>query len=758
MSETDPQETLDTRDWQPRQDRNPTATEKPLSFDPRAYDLLEELGKGGMGEVYRTRDPALGRDLAIKVMKEQFRSIVEAESRFLREARITGLLQHPGIVSVHNLGRLADGRLHYTMRLVYGKTFANILAQEAGQAERLPSLLAIFEKVCQAVAYAHSKRVIHRDLKPANVMVGQFGEVQVMDWGLAKVLMAEGEPADKTKQSGTESTWISADATETPSDMTQAGSSLGTPAYMSPEQALGEWDTVDERTDVFALGAILYEILIGRPPYSGRDGYEVLRRARRGDLAEALAQLEKCLADASLRALCRECLSPEPDGRPRDAGAVAIRVANYQMEVQERLRRVELERVAAETRAREEQARAIVERERAEAERRAKWRMFALLLMMVAFLGLGIFSSWWIIREREARAADILARQVADAQEKEAGNYWVRGRDLYEKGLIEEAIAEFRDAIRAKSDYAPAHNFLGVALSAQGKLDEAIASFKRSIESDPTFSYPQFNLGIALRKKGDVEGAIACLKKAIELEPRNANPHDYLGDVLVEKGLLDEAVAEYREAVRLAPEDEDFHFDLAECLRQKGQLEDAITEYRESIRLEPDKALFHSSLGKALDAKAHLQEAITEYRKAIQLLSKEKGGAKSIGMANTLALLGSDLLKLQKYPEAEAVLRDSLTILQQKEPDEWTTFETRSLLGGALLGQKKYAEAESLLTQGYEGMKQRRSKIPSEEIDKLNEALERLVLLYETTGNKEKASHWRKILSEAKAAQKKPKP
>lgn len=168
----------------------PPAT--PFELDPRRYELCEMLGHGGMGEVYRCGDPALGRDLAIKIMKADLCGHADIERRFLREARITASLQHPGIVPIHNLGRLADGRLHYTMRMLReGRTFADILKEQAGKPERVPSLLAIFEKVCAAAAYAHSKRVIHRDLKPPNIMVGKFGEVQVLDWGLAKLLTAE---------------------------------------------------------------------------------------------------------------------------------------------------------------------------------------------------------------------------------------------------------------------------------------------------------------------------------------------------------------------------------------------------------------------------------------------------------------------------------------------------------------------------------------------------------------------------------------
>jgi serine/threonine-protein kinase len=373
------------------------AEDKPLAplsqWDLRDYALIESLGQGGMGQVYRSCDPALERDLAVKVMKAELRGIAEVERRFLREARITGSLQHPSIVAVHNFGRLPDGRLHYTMRLVRGRTFAEILKEEAGQPERCPSLLGIFEKICQAVAYAHSKRVIHRDLKPANVMVGRFGEVQVMDWGLAKLLTADDRAAvDAPPDDG--GTVIRTEPVDTPVDVTRLGSALGTPAYMSPEQAAGDWEVVDERADVFALGSILCEILTGRAAYIDIDRENVLRRARRGDLTLALGRLQQCGADAALVVLCLACLAPERQDRPRDAGQVAKRVATYQTEVQERLRQAELERATAEIRAQEEKA-------RASAERRAKRRTVALtaaVFIMLAGSGGGL---WWQQRKQE---------------------------------------------------------------------------------------------------------------------------------------------------------------------------------------------------------------------------------------------------------------------------------------------------------------------------------------------------------------------
>ena len=160
------------------------------------YQLLGEIARGGMGSVLRGRDPDLGRDLALKVLLDQHRDQSDLVNRFLEEAQICGQLQHPGVVPVYDLGTLADHRPFFAMKLVKGQTLAALLAARSSPADDLPRFLSIFEAICQTMAYAHARGVIHRDLKPSNVMVGSFGEVQVMDWGLAKVLPKDGPKQD----------------------------------------------------------------------------------------------------------------------------------------------------------------------------------------------------------------------------------------------------------------------------------------------------------------------------------------------------------------------------------------------------------------------------------------------------------------------------------------------------------------------------------------------------------------------------------
>ena len=160
----------------------------PTADRPVRVQLLGEIARGGMGVVLKGRDPDLGRDLAVKVLLEAHKEKPDLVRRFVEEAQIGGQLQHPGVVPVYELGTFGDRRPYFTMKLVKGQTLAELLAERKSPADDLPRFLAIFEQICQTMAYAHARDVIHRDLKPSNVMVGSFGEVQVMDWGLAKVL------------------------------------------------------------------------------------------------------------------------------------------------------------------------------------------------------------------------------------------------------------------------------------------------------------------------------------------------------------------------------------------------------------------------------------------------------------------------------------------------------------------------------------------------------------------------------------------
>jgi tetratricopeptide (TPR) repeat protein/predicted Ser/Thr protein kinase len=299
--------------------------------DLPGYKFLRVLDKGGMGLVWLVLDLQFQRLLAVKVMRAG-----ASGERFFAEARITAKLAHPSIIPVHAMGTLADGRPYYTMKLVEGKSLAEKLQAEPDLASQRTELLQIFARVCEAMAFAHRFRVIHRDLKPIHVMVGEHGEVYVIDWGLAKML-------------GRSDVLVPAGSPDWPNRIsTIHGQVMGTWAYMPPEQANGRIKEMDRRSDVFGLGGILCVILTGKPPYLGTTLDDVMRQARDADLSDAYARLETCGADAELIELAKHCLAKEPDDRPQDAREVAMAVKTYLADVQERAQKARVAQAVAE--------------------------------------------------------------------------------------------------------------------------------------------------------------------------------------------------------------------------------------------------------------------------------------------------------------------------------------------------------------------------------------------------------------------------
>ena len=289
------------------------------------YEMLEELGAGGMGEVLRVRDRSLKRTVAMKVASPELQATAEGLSRFVEEAQVAAQLQHPGIVPVHELGRLPDGRVCFTMKEVEGITLADAIKDVhrasttgAWQAGTLGwtfrRLLDAFRRVCEAMAHAHSRGVCHRDLKPANIMLGAFGEVLVVDWGLAKVVGGADLAPVRTARS------------EDDSLKTQLGWVAGTPAYMAPEQAGSELTRIGPGSDVYALGAILYAILNGRPPYQGGRAVFVLVAVLTGPPEWPTTGSP---IPEELRAICERAMERQPEDRYDTAAQLGRAVGDW---------------------------------------------------------------------------------------------------------------------------------------------------------------------------------------------------------------------------------------------------------------------------------------------------------------------------------------------------------------------------------------------------------------------------------------------
>ena len=298
-------------------DRTSTLSVGAATSDGQRFRLLRPHARGGLGEVFVALDAELHREVALKQILEKHADDPASRQRFVAEAEITGGLEHPGVVPVYGLGTYGGGRPYYAMRFIRGDSLKeaiehfhrdDALKNDPGRrALELRKLLRRFLDVCNAIDYAHSRGVIHRDIKPANIILGKHGETLVVDWGLAKAVgradPAAGEQTIAPSSSG--------------SSETLPGSAMGTPAYMSPEQAGGDLDRLGPRSDVYSLGATLYCLLTGKPPFEGDDIGEILRRVQAGDVRaprEVVPALDKALESVCLKAMAT---------RPHDRYATA---------------------------------------------------------------------------------------------------------------------------------------------------------------------------------------------------------------------------------------------------------------------------------------------------------------------------------------------------------------------------------------------------------------------------------------------------
>jgi WD40 repeat protein/serine/threonine protein kinase/orotate phosphoribosyltransferase len=300
------------------------------------FRIVRPHARGGLGEVFVAIDPELDRQVALKELRAYHAYDPVSQERFLLEARVTGRLEHPGIVPVYGLGRYADGRPYYAMRFIEGETLSQAIERfhtSEGLLRNKPverevafrRLLRSVVDACNAVAYAHSRGVVHRDLKPENIMLGRFGETLVVDWGIAKPF------ADPVREPAGGS---SLDPITDEASLTRPGSAIGTPQYMSPEQALGELERVGTASDVYSLGATLYCLLVGHGPFSSGGVADVLQRVSRG-IFPAPRRLRRSI-DPALEALCLKAMALHPEDRHASPLALAEGIEAWMADVRYR--------------------------------------------------------------------------------------------------------------------------------------------------------------------------------------------------------------------------------------------------------------------------------------------------------------------------------------------------------------------------------------------------------------------------------------
>ena len=674
------------------------------------YELLDELGRGGVGVVHRGHDADLGRDVALKLLREDFADQPELVQRFVEEAQIGGQLTHPGVVPVYELG-LRDGtRPFFAMKLVKGETLAALLGRRAEPADGRRRLLGIFAQVCQTVAYAHARSVIHRDLKPSNVMVGAFGEVQVVDWGCAKVLRRGGVWDERLAQRAT--TLIATVRSAREGSQSIAGSVMGTPRYMPPEQALGRVDDLDERSDVFSLGAILCEILTGLPPYVD----DALLAASQARLEDAHARLDACGAGPELVALAKRAMAPLPKDRPASAQELAEHVGAYLAE--------------AETRAHRARVDAAQRQAEAERQRRARGIGLATAAVVACLILLGVGGWQRIAAERtaaEQQRRGVLEAAVREAERLAAANDFAaatvaaaRARDLaarpVEHAEAEALLARFEREGRAfeetqrrrREDQALLHEIedlraccgdeadvdapLLAALADRGlALDGALA--ERLAASHLAADFAANLDGWALRRKrtgGDGE-TLAALARRVDASPDALRDALHAGDPVRLRHLIEEtAVADLsraalanvidvldpdaalvllKEAAELHPGDIRIQASLARACRRAGDHVAEARAWAAGVALRPHGLAARHRLGLALAKGGDAATAGAVHGAALEWLS-----ADLVRLRSHLAEEPDEVrraLRSWKRVAAVAPIREGLDALPSADREAW---------------------------------------------------------------------------------------
>jgi len=507
------------------------------------------------------------------------------------------------------------------------------------------------------MAFAHDKQVIHRDLKPQNIMIGRHGEIQVMDWGLAKLCHNEADASAEVapEDSVAATHLLHADRT--------AEVAIGTFAYMPPEQAENGF-AADSRSDVFSLGGILCFLLTGSPPYSADEGISVDMKARKADLQAANDLLDRCPADPRIVNLARTCLDPDPAARPQTAGAVSDFVQQLLTNIEQELQRERIDNAKQQLQANEERKRrrlrsvlvsvidvatltAVVSRRPDDFWLNLRWGGY--LAVAGKPEALRFTQAAVALRTKSVAARLNLATLLANRNDSQA------------------AIEEYQAVLELDPNDATAHNNLGTVLRDLNRSDEAIAEFQKAIECNtiPEYVLPLVNWGKMLQQQEDFAGAKVKFDEAVALAPDSAYAHYHTGMLLDEQGELDAAVAEYKKSLELNPDYSFCHNNLGQTMaaiafryRRSGEMDQGTTliqtaqeHFQLAVQNDPTNAWGYVNLANTYDDLGNIELAIENFRSALNVDPDHP--AARFNLANTL-------LNARRYSEAEFQIRAHL--------------------------------------------------------------------------------------------------
>ena len=600
----------------------------PTALGAQRFRVLRPHARGGLGQVSVAHDAELGREVALKEILERCADDVNSRARFLQEAEITGNLEHPGVVPVYALGQYADGRPYYAMRFIQGQSLRQAITQfyqEEGPARdsgrravAFRGLLSRFVAVCNVMEYAHSRRVLHRDLKPSNIMLGKYGETLVVDWGLAKAL---GTPERALPTS--ERTLMPASASGV--QATQMGSALGTPSYMSPEQAAGRLDLLGPPADIYSLGATLYCLLTGTAPVEGVDAGEMLLQVQSGNFPRP--RQRRPGVPAALEAICLKAMARRPEERYPSARALADDVekwladepvAVYREPLPKRLRRW------------------------ARRHRAALAGLGGLVLMAVVALAVGTVLIWQEQErtEKQRQQADAnfqtalqavndMLTEVAQEQLVDEPRMEIKRRVLLEKAktYFDRFLEQRGDDPALRTEAALAHKRLGDIAKRLGQHPAAVTAYEQALA---------LLQALAEERPGEPE-----LRRAL------AESYTNLGEVQRLRSLMPDAARAYHRGRDLAlqlvkdfPEHAGYRKDLARAhynlgilhkdlnepreaqeafTRALGLLSDLVTEQRGVAEYRKHLARVYLNLGPVLRARGDSREAERLYGEALRL-------------------------------------------------------------------------------------------------------------------------------------------